>query len=290
MRDYIIVTDATSDIPNEMANELNVKVVPMSFSLGEKNYNHYPDYRELDIKTFYDKQRAGQTSFTTQINVAVYLDFFEEIIKSDKDVLYISFSSALSSTYQSSVLAAKELNEKYPDFKIITIDSKAATLGETLLVKLAAQKKSEGMNIEDLSKWVDDNHLKVCHYFTVDDLNHLKRGGRMTAMTAFIGTALDIKPILHVNDEGKLIPLDKVRGRKKALKVLFNYLAELSENLDEQTVFIGHGDCIEDARYLESLIKEVYKVKEVIIHPIGPIIGSHTGPGAITLFFLGKHR
>lgn len=290
MRDYIIVTDATSDIPNEMANELNVKVVPMSFSLGEKNYNHYPDYRELDIKTFYDKQRAGQTSLTTQINVAVYLDFFEEIIKSDKDLLYISFSSALSSTYQSSVLAAKELNEKYPDFKIITIDSKAATLGETLLVKLAAQKKSEGMNIEDLSKWVDDNHLKVCHYFTVDDLNHLKRGGRMTAMTAFIGTALDIKPILHVNDEGKLIPLDKVRGRKKALKVLFNYLAELSENLEEQTIFIGHGDCIEDARYLESLIKEAYKVKEVIIHPIGPIIGSHTGPGAITLFFLGKHR
>ena len=290
MRDYIIVTDATSDIPNEMANELNVKVVPMSFSLGEKNYNHYPDYRELDIKTFYDKQRAGQTSLTTQINVAVYLDFFEEIIKSDKDVLYISFSSALSSTYQSSVLAAKELNEKYPDFKIITIDSKAATLGETLLVKLAAQKKSEGMNIEDLSKWVDENHLKVCHYFTVDDLNHLKRGGRMTAMTAFIGTALDIKPILHVNDEGKLIPLDKVRGRKKALKVLFNYLAELSENLEEQTIFIGHGDCIEDARYLESLIKEAYKVKEVIIHPIGPIIGSHTGPGAITLFFLGKHR
>lgn len=290
MRDYIIVTDATSDIPNEMANELNVKVVPMSFSLGEKNYNHYPDYRELDIKTFYDKQRAGQTSLTTQINVAVYLDFFEEIIKSDKDVLYISFSSALSSTYQSSVLAAKELNEKYPDFKIITIDSKAATLGETLLVKLAAQKKSDGMNIEDLSKWVADNHLKVCHYFTVDDLNHLKRGGRMTAMTAFIGTALDIKPILHVNDEGKLIPLDKVRGRKKALKVLFNYLAELSENLEEQTIFIGHGDCIEDARYLESLIKEAYKVKEVIIHPIGPIIGSHTGPGAITLFFLGKHR
>lgn len=290
MRDYIIVTDATSDIPNEMANELNVKVVPMSFSLGEKNYNHYPDYRELDIKTFYDKQRAGQTSLTTQINVAVYLDFFEEIIKSDKDVLYISFSSALSSTYQSSVLAAKELNEKYPDFKIITIDSKAATLGETLLVKLAAQKKSEGMNIEDLSKWVADNHLKVCHYFTVDDLNHLKRGGRMTAMTAFIGTALDIKPILHVNDEGKLIPLDKVRGRKKALKVLFNYLAELSENLEEQTIFIGHGDCIEDARYLESLIKEAYKVKEVIIHPIGPIIGSHTGPGAITLFFLGKYR
>lgn len=290
MRDYIIVTDATSDIPNEMANELNVKVVPMSFSLGEKNYNHYPDYRELDIKTFYDKQRDGQTSLTTQINVAVYLDFFEEIIKSDKDVLYISFSSALSSTYQSSVLATKELNEKYPDFKIITIDSKAATLGETLLVKLAAQKKSEGMNIEDLSKWVADNHLKVCHYFTVDDLNHLKRGGRMTAMTAFIGTALDIKPILHVNDEGKLIPLDKVRGRKKALKVLFNYLAELSENLEEQTIFIGHGDCIEDARYLESLIKEAYKVKEVIIHPIGPIIGSHTGPGAITLFFLGKHR
>lgn len=290
MRDYIIVTDATSDIPNEMANELNVKVVPMSFSLGEKNYNHFPDYRELDIKTFYDKQRAGQTSLTTQINVAVYLDFFEEIIKSNKDVLYISFSSALSSTYQSSVLAAKELNEKYPDFKIITIDSKAATLGETLLVKLAAQKKSEGMNIEDLSKWVADNHLKVCHYFTVDDLNHLKRGGRMTAMTAFIGTALDIKPILHVNDEGKLIPLDKVRGRKKALKVLFNYLAELSENLEEQTIFIGHGDCIEDARYLESLIKEAYKVKEVIIHPIGPIIGSHTGPGAITLFFLGKHR
>ena len=290
MRDYIIVTDATSDIPNEMANELNVKVVPMSFSLGEKNYNHYPDYRELDIKTFYDKQRAGQTSLTTQINVAVYLDFFEKIIKSDKDVLYISFSSALSSTYQSSVLAAKELNEKYPDFKIITIDSKAATLGETLLVKLAAQKKSEGRNIEDLSKWGDDNHLKVCHYFTVDDLNHLKRGGRMTAMTAFIGTALDIKPILHVNDEGKLIPLDKVRGRKKALKVLFNYLAELSENLEEQTIFIGHGDCIEYARYLESLIKEAYKVKEVIIHPIGPIIGSHTGPGAITLFFLGKHR
>lgn len=290
MRDYMIVTDSTSDIPDYMAKELNIKVVPMSFTIGDITYNHYPDYRELDIKSFYDKLRAGQTSLTTQINTAVYLDFFEEIIKSDMDILYISFSSALSSTYQSCVLASKEMLEKYPDFNIITLDSKSAALGETLLVHSAAQKKQEGMNIKELATWIEDNLLKVCHYFTVDDLNHLKRGGRMTAMTAFIGTALDIKPILHVNNEGKLIPIEKVRGRKKALKILFNYLCELGEDVDNQTLFIGHGDCIEDARYLESLIKETYNVKEIIIHPIGPIIGSHTGPGSILLFFYGKHR
>lgn len=290
MRDYVIVTDSTSDIPDDMANELNIKVVPMSFTIGDKTYNHYPDYRELDIKTFYDKLRSGQTSLTAQINAAVYVDFFEQIIKSGMDILYISFSSALSSTYQSSVTASKEMMDKYPDFNIISIDSKSAALGETLLVYEASKKKQEGMNIKELAKWVEDNHLKVCHFFTVDDLNHLKRGGRLTAISAFIGTALDIKPILHVNDEGKLIPIEKIRGRKKALKVLFNYLSDLGEDIESQTIFIGHGDCIEEAKYLEVLIREAFNVKHVIIHPIGPIIGSHTGPGSVLLFFFGKHR
>lgn len=290
MRDFVIVTDSTSDIPDDMAKKLNIKVVPMSFTIGDKTYNHYPDSRELDIKTFYDKLRAGNVSLTAQINAAVYVDFFEEIIKLDMDILYISFSSALSSTYESSVTASKELLDKYPDFNIICIDSKSAALGETLLVYSAAQKKQEGMNIKEIANWVEENHLKICHFFTVDDLNHLKRGGRLTAMSAFIGTALDIKPILHVNDDGKLIPIDKIRGRKKALKVLFNYLSDLGEDIESQTIFIAHGDCIQEARYLESLIRETYNVKDVIIHHIGPIIGSHTGPGSVLLFFFGKHR
>ena len=214
MKDFVIITDSTSDLPVNIINELGILVIPMLFTIGETNYMHYPDERELESHEFYERLRLGKKSTTTLINIKTYIEYFEPIIKAGRDILYISFSSGLSGSYNSSLLATKELMEKYPKSKMICVDSKAASLGEGLLVYSAAMKKEEGFELEELNDWIINNRSHLCHWFTVSDLNHLKRGGRMTSMTAAIGTALDIKPILHVDDEGHLIPVDRLRGRK----------------------------------------------------------------------------
>ncbi len=287
MKDYIIFTDSTSDLPLNIIKELGIKVIPMSFSLNDKNYVHYPDERELDIHEFYEKLRKGEKATTTQINIRNYMENFEPAVKDGKDILYISFSSGLSSTYNASLLVAEEMMRKYPECAIICVDSRAASLGEGLLVYTAAKKKEEGIGIVELRDWILSNRSHLCHWFTVDDLNHLKNGGRVTTMTAVVGTALNIKPVLHVDDEGHLIPVSRVRGRKKSLGMLVENMLEFCVNPEEQTIFIGHGDCLEDAKLLESLVRENFNVKEIIINNIGPIIGTHSGPGTIALFFYG---
>ena len=224
------------------------------------------------------------------MNYQTFLDTFTPILESGRDILYLAFSSGLSGTYNGSVIAANDLMEKYPGSKVISVDTLAASVGEGLLVYTAAKKREEGLSLDELAQWVTDNRLHLCHWFTVDDLNHLKRGGRISPAVAIIGTALGIKPVMHVDDEGHLIPVSKVRGRRKSLDALVEHMAETCDKPESQTIFIGHGDSKEDAEYVAKLVRQKFKVKNIILNYIGPVIGSHSGPGTLALFFFGTHR
>ncbi len=290
MRDYVIITDSTTDLTQELINELDITVIPMEFNIDGKSYLNYSDERDISYKKFYDFLRNGKNSTTSLINTAAFTDLFEPILKDGKDILYIAFSSGLSGTYNSSCIAAQILSEKYTDSKIYTVDSLSASMGEGLLVYHAANKKKEGMNIDDLKDWVENNKLNLCHWFTVDDLHHLKRGGRLSSAAAIVGTMLNIKPVLHVDNEGHLIPVEKVRGRKLSITAMLKMMEKTAINPEEQTIFISHGDCLEEAEFLANLVKEKLSVKDIKMNYIGPVIGSHSGPGTIALFFLGTER
>lgn len=290
MKDYVIITDATADIPVEMLEELGIEVIPMDFEMGGRSYRHFPDGRDMDLHEFYDRMRAGQMSTTTQINCTMYNSYFEPVLKDGKDILYICFSSGLSGTYQAAQIAISDLAEKYPKNKVVCVDSRAATLGEGLLVISAVQKRREGTPLDELAHWVENSSFHVCHWFTVDDLNHLRRGGRISAVSAVAGSALGIKPILHVDNAGCLVPVSKVRGRKNALNDLVNRMEKSCVCPKEQVAFIVHGDCLDDANYVADLIKERLHVKDIVINFVGPIIGTHTGPGIVGLIFFGTEK
>ncbi|NLC65324.1 MAG: DegV family protein [Clostridium sp.] len=290
MRDYVIITESTSDLPVDIIEELGVYIIPMEYRVDDKDYLNYPDERELSAKDFYDKLRDGGKSTTSQINTVKYEEFFGEFLEKDLDILYICFSSALSSTYNSSLIAINDLKEKYKDRNIISIDSRAASLGEGLLVYNAVGKKNEGLDIFELETWILESRDKLCHWFTVDDLKHLERGGRVSKMAATVGTALDIKPVMHVNNNGELVPIKKVRGRKKSLKELVSKMKEFSVEIEDQVIFIGHGDTIEDAIFVKELVEKRFNPRRIVINNIGPVIGSHSGPGTIALFFVGMQK
>lgn len=290
MRNYVIVTESTTDLPPDLVNELGITLIPMAFGFENESYLNYPDNREMDIHKFYERVKNGEKSTTTLVNSKSFEEYFEPILKSGEDILYIGLSSGLSGTHSAALIASEELKEKYPDSKIVCFDTLAASMGEGLLVYYAAKLKQEGQNIDQVSQWLLDNRLNLCQWFTVDDLNHLKRGGRISAMSATIGSALNVKPILHVDNEGHLIAVHNVRGRKKSMNSLLEHMEELCIDPEEHTVFISHADCLEDTEHLANLIKEKLHVKEVILNFMGPVIGSHTGQGAIALFFIGKHR
>ena len=290
MRNYCIVTDSTCDLPANIVTDLGITVIPMEFQLDGTTYLNYPDGRDYDFHAFYDALRAGKASTTSQVNYQTFLDTFTPILESGRDILYLAFSSGLSGTYNGSVIAANDLMEKYPGSKVISVDTLSASVGEGLLVYTAAKKREEGLSLDELAQWVTDNRLHLCHWFTVDDLNHLKRGGRISPAVAIIGTALGIKPVMHVDDEGHLIPVSKVRGRRKSLDALVEHMAETCDKPESQTIFIGHGDSKEDAEYVAKLVRQKFKVKNIILNYIGPVIGSHSGPGTLALFFFGTHR
>lgn len=290
MKNYVIITETTTDITENMANDLGVTLIPMEFELEGKSYTHYADEREISIERFYAVLREGGKSVTSLINTATFISYFRPILEEGNDILYIAFSSGLSGTFNSSLIARDELLEEYPDAKIICVDTKAASAGEGLMVYSAVKRKEEGLTIDELSEWINSNVSKLCHWFTVDDLNHLKRGGRVSAISATIGTALNIKPILHVDNEGHLIPMEKVRGRKKSLIALYEHMEETIVNPKEQVIFISHGDALSDAEFLGNMIKEKFQVKDIVISKIGPVIGTHSGPGTIALFFFGTNR
>ena len=290
MNDYQIITDACADLPPKLVEELGIHVIPMSFNFGDESYTHYPDEREYSAKDFFDRLRGGDMSTTNQINQAAFTEVFEGYLQNGVDVLYIGFSSALSGTYHNSVLVAEELSSKYPDRTLLVADSLTATLGTGLLVYAAVQKQQEGMSIEDLYQWVQTERLLVSGWFTVDDLNFLRRGGRLSGTAALVGTMLGIKPILRITEDGKLVPMEKVRGRKQSLRVLLEHMDKTFRDTGDQVVFIVHGDCMDDAAYLKKEIKNRYHIKRIVTNNIGPIIGSHTGPGAIAIFYMGKGR
>ena len=289
-KNYVILTDSTTDISQEIADEIDVKVWPMQFELDGLTYRNFPDEREMKSDEFYDIMRKGKMPKTSQINVVDFCEYFSEYLDKGLDVLYICFSSGLSGTYNNSLIAIEELKGRYPDRKIISVDSLAASMGEGLLVYLAAQQKKKGMGLEELAKWVEDNRLHLCHWFTVDDLHHLKRGGRVSPATAIVGSALNIKPVLHVDDEGHLINMSKVRGRKASLNAMVDQMVETyTDQFD--TVMICQGGCHDDAEYLAGEVKKRVKgVKKIIMGNIGPVIGAHAGPGVLALFFYGDHR
>lgn len=287
---YVILSDSTIDITNKMAKEIDIDTLSLKFTIEGKTYDGNMEKANYPIKTFYEKLRTGIPSTTSQINTGEFTDFFEEYLQKGQDILYIGFSSGLSGTVQSATIAQKELAEKYPERKIKVIDTLCASMGEGLLVYLAAKKRLDGEGIEEVASWLESNKLKLCHWFTVDDLHHLKRGGRVSAATAVVGTVLGIKPILHVDDEGHLIAMSKVRGRKQSLDTLVNKIEETGINPSEQIMFISHGDCYDDAVYVRNEIQKKYKTKKIEINFIGPVVGAHAGPGTVALFFLGTKR
>lgn len=290
MRDFVIVTDSSADLTVDIINDFGITVIPLGFGFENENYLNLPDHGQLDINEFYERVKKGERSTTTLINAKTFEEYMEPILQAGNDILYLGFSSELSGTYGSSLIAKEELLEKYKESRIESIDTLAASMGEGLLVYYAAKKKQEGLSLDEVKQWVLDERLHVCHWFTVDDLIHLKRGGRINAMTATIGTALGVKPILHVDNEGRLVPVSNVRGRRKSIHALVESMEATSINPEEYSVFISHADCLDEAEYLGSLIKEKLNVKEVIINYIGPVIGSHTGRGALALFFFGTNR
>jgi len=287
MGNYVLVSDATFDLPAEVIAENDIQVIPMGLTIDDVEYIHYPDERNLTISEFYSKLKNGAVSHTSQITPNTFHEFFSEILKEGKDILYIAFSSGLSGTYNTSQLVISELAEEYPDRKIYSVDSLCASIGEGLLVLLAAQKKKSGMGIEELRDWVEANKRKMRHWFTVKDLYYLKRGGRISSVEAFVGTTLKIRPVLSTDDYGKLVVKTKIRGSKAELDLLVGKLETEGIDIKNQTIIIGHSDNIEQARELEAIIREKQLVKDIIIASIGPVIGTHTGPGMLALTFVG---
>ncbi len=288
MSEYVIFTDSACDIPEETLREWGVEYRWLTYTFdGEfKQYSNYG----LPYPEFYDRVRKGGVARTSAVNADAFLDGFESILQTGKDILYIGFSSGLSSTYDAACIAAKELLEKYPGRKIRCVDTRAASAGFGLLLYMAVEKKKEGASLEENEQYILDNRFHLCHWFTVEDLIYLKRGGRISATTAIVGNILSFKPVMHMDDPGHLINMFKVRGRKNSLIALADKYGELALDPSGGTVFISHGDCLDDAQKLADMLRERFGVKVAKIVYVGPVIGAHSGPGTIALFFLGRER
>lgn len=289
MREYVITTDNTTDFPRDYYEKNQLDYLYLSYTMEGKNYGKH---EEMDPKEFYKKMRAGSMPTTSQVNSEEAKAEWRPILEAGKDILHLAFSSGLSGSCNSARIAAEELMEEYPQRKLIVIDSLCASLGEGLFVDRAVEMKKAGKSMEETAQWLEEHKLNFCHVFTVDDLNHLYRGGRVSRATAVLGTMINIKPVLHVDNEGHLIPVGKVRGRKKSLIKLVDMMEERigSYRSQKQKIFISHGDCQEDAEYVASLVKERFGYDDFTINMIGATIGAHSGPGTVALFFLGDYR
>lgn len=284
---YRIITDSCCDFPSHVYGELDISVVDLTVRYQGQEYR---SYTEEWLKEMYNGMRAGETATTAAVNPQGWKECIECTLQNGQDALVLAFSSGLSTTYQSAVIAADELKEAYPERKIRVIDTLCASRGQALLVWYACQKRDSGMDFEALGNWVESHKLNLAHWFTVDDLMYLKRGGRVSAATAVVGTMLQIKPVMHMDDEGHLSKVGTARGRKAALNAILKKFEETALPGENDTVFICHGDCIEDTQYMERELKARYGVKEVVTYYVGAVIGSHSGPGTIALFFLADHR
>jgi len=290
MRDFVILTDSCCDLTAQMAEELELSVLPLSLQMGEDTYRNFLDGREIDFHEFYEKLRSGALGSTSAVSVGDFEDVMRPILQAGKDILCLNFSSALSTTYQSAVIAAEALREEFPEATIHTVDTLSASLGQGMFVYLCAQQKRAGKSVDEVRDYAEAIKQQVCHWFTVDDLNHLKRGGRVNAATALFGTMLSIKPVLHVDNGGHLTAVSKARGRKAALMTLVDNMEKTAIDPQNQTIFISHGDCEADANFVADEIRKRFGTQEIHINYVGPVIGNHAGPGVVALFFLGTER
>ncbi len=289
MSSYVIMTDNMADLPESYIQEHELPILSLSYVIDGETYDReHPQ----DVKEFYSRMRSGSMPTTSQANPEQAKEIFLACLSKGQDVLYLAFSSGLSGTCNSGRIAAAEIEEEqlYPDRKITVIDTLSASLGEGLLVHKAVQMKEAGKSMEEVAAWVEEHKLHLCHNFTVDDLFHLHRGGRVSKATAILGTMINIKPLLHVDNEGHLIAIGKVRGRKKSLSALVDRMGEQMKGFENTEVFISHGDCLEDAKYVEKLVRERFGIEQFVIHEVGPTIGAHSGPGTMALFFMGNPR
>ena len=288
MNGYVICTDSACDIKPELLAEWGVRCESLTFRFDGED----KEYSNADMCTedFYSKMKAGGVAKTSAVNKEVFAESFERILKEGYDILYLGFSTGLSTTYNSARLAKEELSEKYPDRKILLTDTRSASAGFGLLLYLTVQKKNGGASIEDAHAFAEQIKSKLCHWFTVDDLIYLKRGGRISPASYFVGNLLGIKPVLHMDDDGHLISMAKVRGRRTAVMSLADKYGELAEDNAGGTVFISHADCMADAQELSGILKERYGAEVQLITDVGPVIGAHSGPGTLALFFVGKER
>lgn len=287
MKEFIIATDSTVDLPKAFLEENHVLTISLSYVMDGVTYK---DLDGLSHEEFFEKIRNGSLPTTSQINPEEARKALEPVVKEEKEILYLGFSSGLSGSYNSVRMAAEDLMEDYPETKIVTIDSLCASMGEGLLLYKTLQLKEQGKKLDEIAEWVEANKLHICHNVTVDDLNHLHRGGRISKTTAVLGTMVKIKPIIHMDNEGKLVVIGKERGRKKSLLTLLDKMEKQMQGYQNDVVMITHGDCIEDAKYVEEQIRERFGIENIIVNGIGSVIGSHTGAGVVAVFFMGSER
>ena len=287
MNEFVIVSDSTVDLPKEYLQAKQVPIISLSYIMDGVTYEEMDG---LSHKEFFEKLRTGSLPTTSQINPEQAREALEPLAIEGKDILYIGFSSGLSGSYNSVRMAAEDLKEEYPDINIITIDSLCACMGEGLLLYKALELKERGMSMKEIVEWVEANKLHICHNVTVDDLNHLHRGGRISRTTAVVGSMIKIKPIIHMSDEGKLVVIGKERGRKKSLISIVDRMEKQMQGYDNDIVMITHGDGIEDAEFVKKQVEERFGIHNVMINGIGSVIGSHTGAGVVAVFFMGDKR
>ncbi len=286
---FWIVTDSCTDFPESyVQKQKNLTIVPMLYQI--EGQFHTPDGSDDNTRAFYAKLRSGVVATTAQITAEAWKEAFAKLLAAGQDVLCITLSGALSGTNEAAISAKEQLKDEFPRGKLIVVDSKCASMGLGLLVHQALQMRDSGASFEETANWVTENLQKVVHWFTVDDLQFLRRGGRVSATSAYLGGIMKIKPILQVNEEGKLIPREKVQGRKRSLRTLFDKVKENAVEPEKQTIFISHGDCLEEAEWLASILRDELHVKDVMLSLIGPVVGSHSGPGTMAIFFMGNHR
>ena len=289
MKEYVLVTDSTADIPVELIEKMNIEIVAFPYIINDVNYRYYPDEREQTIKDFYDILRKGAMPTTSQVNPVLYRETFEEIVKGGKDILYLCFSSGLSGSFQSAKIGADMLTDDYPECRIEVVDTLSASVGEGVFVYQAALLKEQGFSMDQLLDWINEKKDKIRHWFMVEDLFHLKRGGRVSAVEAVVGSALKIKPILSVDEEGKLVVKSKARGSGKAMDYLLNKFLEETEDISNQIAIIGNADDIQKAEKLKQMVIEAgAKEENIFIASIGPIIGTHVGAGMVAIAFFAK--
>ena len=287
---YVLLTDSCANLPDDIIRRYDIRIISLRFRDGDQEYKSHEDGVTRDVTEFYQRMRDGAAITTARYTVDEAQKAVEAILREGMDVLYIGFSSALSGAFANVNTAMNNLRGRYPERRLVAVDSLAASLGEGMLVMLAARQREQGRTLEEVTCFVEEHKLKVCHLFTVDSPKYLFRGGRVSAAAAAVDTVLDIKPVLHVDDQGRLVPVGKKQGMKNAIQDILDRMDAIALKDPENPVYIVHADCYDRARYVGNYVRAAYGTQEIVISPVDLVIGAHAGPGTLAVFFLAEHR